>query len=49
MNRHEHSVWFGRDLLLLVRENEMIYWLEVTEPLVNVYSETTFCKFKEIS
>jgi hypothetical protein len=29
---HENPAWFGRDLLLLVRENEMIYWLEVTEP-----------------
>jgi hypothetical protein len=48
MNCHEYPVWVGRDWLLLVRENEMIYWLESLSLLVKRVIVTTFCKFKEI-
>jgi hypothetical protein len=32
MKRHEYTVWFGRDYLLLVRENERSTGWKVTEP-----------------
>jgi hypothetical protein len=32
MNRHEYAVWFGRDYLLLVRENDESTGWKVTEP-----------------
>jgi hypothetical protein len=48
MKRHEYPAWFGRDYLLLVRENERSTGWKSLSLLVNVYIVTTFCKFKEI-
>ena len=39
MMRHENPVWFGRDYVLLVRENDGSTGWRVTEPYENEFIE----------